>query len=112
MRRSVRLALDLPHSLEPCHGAGDCDVRPHYEGHLPAPCQNLRMAHTTRVSPDMIENLARQTDASVELVRVLYEEEVTKLKASATVENYIGVIASQRVKRRLRTRRRAVAKSS
>ena len=67
------------------------------------------MTHGARANQDVIEDLARQTAAAVELVRVLYEEEVTKLQASATVENYIGVIASQRVKRRLRTRRRAVA---
>jgi predicted transcriptional regulator len=58
---------------------------------------------------DVIEDLARQTAAPVEVVKDLYEDEVTRLKADATVENYIGVIASQRVKRKLRARRRAVA---
>ena len=55
---------------------------------------------------NVIEDLAQQTAAPVELVRDLYEDEVTKLKAGATVENYIGVIASQRVKRKLRARGR------
>jgi hypothetical protein len=55
---------------------------------------------------DVIEDLARRTAAPVELVKDLYDDEVTKLKADATVESYIPVIASQRVKRKLRTRRR------
>jgi Protein of unknown function (DUF3562) len=58
---------------------------------------------------DAIEDLARRTAAPVELVKDLYDDEVTKLKTDATVESYIPVIASQRVKRRLRTRRRSVA---
>jgi hypothetical protein len=55
---------------------------------------------------DVIEDLARRTAAPIELVKDLYDDEVTKLKADATVESYIPVIASQRVKRKLRTRRR------
>jgi uncharacterized protein DUF3562 len=55
---------------------------------------------------DVIEDLARRTAAPVELVKDLYDDEVTKLKADATVESYIPVIASQRVKRKLRTQRR------
>lgn len=55
---------------------------------------------------DVIEDLARRTAAPVELVKDLYDDEVTKLKAHATVESYIPVIASQRVKRKLGARRR------
>lgn len=55
---------------------------------------------------NVIEDLVQQTAAPVELVKDLYEDEVTKLKAGATVENYIGMIASQRVKRKLRSRGR------
>ena len=58
---------------------------------------------------DVIEDLVQQTAAPVELDKYLYEDEVTKLKAGATVETYIGVLASQRVKRKLRARRRSVA---
>jgi hypothetical protein len=58
-----------------------------------------------RTNTDVIEDLARRTAAPVELVKHLYEDEVTRLKADATVESYIPVIASQRVKRKLRTRR-------
>lgn len=59
---------------------------------------------------DVIEDLARQTSTPVELVRDLYEEELTKLKASATVDNFVGVIATQRVKRRLRAQRRTTSR--
>ena len=58
-------------------------------------------AHT-----DVIESLARQTSTPVQLVRDLYEEELARLKAGATVDNFVGVIATQRVKRRLRAQRR------
>ena len=61
-----------------------------------------------QANTDVIADLARRTAAPVELIKDLYENEVMKLKAGATVENYIPVIASQRVKRKLRTRRRAV----
>jgi hypothetical protein len=63
------------------------------------------MTHGPKANNDVIEDLAQQTAAPVDLVKELYEDEVTKLKAGATVENYIGVIAGQRVKRKLRLRR-------
>jgi Protein of unknown function (DUF3562) len=66
------------------------------------------MTHGPKANNDVIEDLAQQTAAPVDLVKELYEDEVTKLKAGATVENYIGVIAGQRVKRKLRLRRRVV----
>ena len=65
-----------------------------------------------QANTDVIEDLARRTAAPVELVKDLYDDEVTKLKADATVESYIPVIASQRVKRKLRTQRRSVAQPS
>ena len=61
---------------------------------------------------DVIEDLARSTAAPVNLVKDLYEAEVTKLKAEATVDSYIPVIASQRVKRKLRTRGRPATQPS
>jgi hypothetical protein len=70
------------------------------------------MTHGPKAHEDVIEDLAQQTAAPADLVKELYEHEVTKLKAGATVENYIGVIASQRVKRKLRSRRRAAAQES
>ena len=70
------------------------------------------MTHGLKPNKDAIEDLAQQAAAPVELVRTLYEDELAKLKPGATVEKYIGVIASQRVKRRLRSRRRSVAQGS
>lgn len=60
---------------------------------------------------DVIDELARQTNVPVQVVRDLYEAEVTKLTADATVNNFISVIARQRVKRRLRGRRRTTPQS-
>lgn len=73
---------------------------------------SLRMTHGPKGNKDLIEDLARQTAAPVELVKQLYEDEVTKLTAAATVENYIGVIASQRVKRKLQARRRVISRET
>jgi hypothetical protein len=70
------------------------------------------MTHGPKPNKDVIEDLVQQTAAPVELVKNLYEDEVTKLKAGATVETYIGVLASQRVKRKLRARRRSLAQGS
>ena len=69
------------------------------------PRESARMTEHPSARKDVIEDLARQTSTPVQLVRDLYEEELTKLKASATVDNFVGVIATQRVKRRLRAQR-------
>jgi hypothetical protein len=50
-----------------------------------------------------LEALAEETGISIDLVRTLYEEEVTLLSSQATITQFIGVIASQRVKRQLRS---------
>ena len=63
------------------------------------------MPPPSQAKTDVIADLARRTAAPVELIKDLYEKEVMKLKAGATVEKYIPVIARQRIKRRLRTRR-------
>jgi hypothetical protein len=61
----------------------------------------------TRVHADeaAIASLAHQTDSNRELVRHLYDEEIAALREKATVKNFIGVIASRRVKQRLRAMR-------
>jgi hypothetical protein len=69
------------------------------------------MTDHPKAQQDVIEDLAQQTATPIELVNDLYEQEVTKLKAGATVKNYIGVIASQRVKRKLRARRRRLTQA-
>jgi hypothetical protein len=65
------------------------------------------MTHVSKANSAVIEDLAQQTSAPIELVKEMYEDEVTKLTAGATVQNYIGMIASRRVKRKLRSRRPA-----
>jgi hypothetical protein len=70
------------------------------------------MTHGLKPNKDVIEDLAQQAAAPVELVKNLYEAEVAKLKPGATVDDYIGVIASQRVKRKLLLRRRSVVPGS
>ena len=52
-----------------------------------------------------IATLARQTDTNRELVRHLYDEEIAALGEVATVKTFIGLIASRRVKQRLRALR-------
>lgn len=67
------------------------------------------MTERPSANKDVIEDLARQTAMPTQLVRDLYDEEVTRLKAGATVDTFVGVIASQRVKRRLRAKRRTAS---
>jgi len=50
----------------------------------------------------LIEDLARQAATPIELVKDLYEKEVKTLKADATVDKFVSVIARKRVKRKLR----------
>jgi hypothetical protein len=65
-----------------------------------------QMAVRRHTNTDVIEDLARRTARPVELVKELYEDEVRKLEAGATVQNYIALIAGQRVKQRLLARSR------
>jgi hypothetical protein len=50
----------------------------------------------------LTEAISKETETPVEVVRVIYDEEVTALRASAKIQQYVGVIASRRVKLRLR----------
>ena len=51
-----------------------------------------------------VSALARKTDTPVEEIRKLYAQEVADLESTANVKNFIDVIASRRVKERLRAR--------
>jgi Protein of unknown function (DUF3562) len=55
--------------------------------------------------------LARQTRSSHELVKDLYDQEIAALHAQAKVKNFIGIIASRRVKQRLRAQQKGEAGS-
>lgn len=67
------------------------------------------MSEELNSNEDVIEELARQSEVPVQVVKDLYEAEVTELKAGATVNSFIGVIARQRVKKRLRGLRRTTS---
>lgn len=46
--------------------------------------------------------IANETATSTDIVKTLYEEELTALSTRATVKQYIGVIVAKRVKQQLR----------
>ena len=54
-----------------------------------------------------IAALAKQTHTSPDVVQHLFNEELAALTATATVKNFIGVIAGRRVKQRLMKRVKA-----
>jgi hypothetical protein len=49
-----------------------------------------------------ISSLAKETDTSTDLVRTLYEEELAHLNEQAKVKQFVAVIATRLVRRRLR----------
>ena len=51
----------------------------------------------------VVATIARETATSTDLVKALYEEEVAALTANATVRQFIGVIATKRVRQQLRS---------
>ena len=48
------------------------------------------------------EALAKETQTSLDEVAKIYDEEISSLEADATITQYIGVIASRRVREKLR----------
>jgi hypothetical protein len=50
----------------------------------------------------VISSLAEEMDTSTDLVRTLYEEEVAHLNEQAKVKQFVSVIATRLVRRRLR----------
>jgi Protein of unknown function (DUF3562) len=48
------------------------------------------------------EVLARETETSVEEVQKIYEEELQDLASDAKITQYLGVLASRRVRERLK----------
>ena len=49
----------------------------------------------------IIENLAKEMDVSIERVREIYESERSKLDADARVKTYVSVIATRLVRHAL-----------
>lgn len=48
------------------------------------------------------EAIAKETETSVEVVREIYEQELTTLSSDAKITQYLGVLASRRVRMILR----------
>jgi hypothetical protein len=46
--------------------------------------------------------IAAETETSVDIVKTLYQEQVVTLESQAKVKQFIGVIATKRVKQQLR----------
>ncbi|HEY8538854.1 MAG TPA: DUF3562 domain-containing protein [Steroidobacteraceae bacterium] len=59
-------------------------------------------ASTQKNSRSAAEEIAREMRTSIEEVQRLYEEELEDLAQEARVTQYLGVLASRRVKERLR----------
>jgi hypothetical protein len=52
-----------------------------------------------------VSAIAHETKMPIDVVRALYEEEVATLAHGATVRQFVGVIATRRVKQQLRANR-------
>lgn len=50
----------------------------------------------------VVEAIAQETEASVDEVQKIYEEELKELANEAKITQYLGVLASRRVKERLK----------
>ena len=68
------------------------------------------MSHAVSLEPvqsksndTLVDTIARETATSTDIVKALYEEEVAVLTEHATVRQFIGVIATRRVRQQLRS---------
>lgn len=48
------------------------------------------------------ESIAKETDTSVDVVQEIYEQELSALASDAKITQYLGVLASRRVRMMLR----------
>jgi hypothetical protein len=48
------------------------------------------------------EAIAKETDTSIEVVKEIYEQELSTLSSDAKITQYLGVLASRRVRMILR----------
>jgi hypothetical protein len=56
----------------------------------------------SRVNARVAASIAKETDTPVEIVQDLYDKEVEAIAAAAKIQQFVSVIASRRVKQRLR----------
>ena len=61
----------------------------------------IRPPQATNVNA-VTEAIARETDTDVEVVKEIYDEELTTLATDAKITQFLGVLTSRRVKIRLR----------
>lgn len=69
---------------------------------------SLKPTHV-RADHAAVDAIAQETSTSTHVVKALYDEEFAALAAQATIKQFVGVIATRRVKQQLR--RLAHAKS-
>ena len=62
----------------------------------------IRQAPPPKQDRAATEAIARETETSLEEVQKLYEEELEDLANDAKITQYLGVLASRRVKMKLR----------
>ena len=63
---------------------------------------HIRPAPKNKNDHEATEEIARETDTDVRLVKKIYDEELTTLASEAKITQFLGVLASRRVKLRLR----------
>jgi hypothetical protein len=56
----------------------------------------------SRADQAAVAAIARESTLEFDVVRALYEEEIATLSATAKVKQFVGVIATRRVKQQLR----------
>jgi len=62
----------------------------------------IRPPQTNNNAHAATEAIAKETDTDVEVVKIIYDQELTTLATDAKITQYLGVLASRRVKMRLR----------
>jgi hypothetical protein len=61
---------------------------------------NLR-PRSPKTDARLAETIAKETNTPIEVVKPIYDEEFDAVAANAKITQYVGVIASRRVKLRL-----------
>jgi hypothetical protein len=62
----------------------------------------IQSSKTAKNDQAVTEAIAKETDTSVDVVKEIYEQELTTLSSDAKITQYLGVLASRRVRMKLR----------
>ncbi len=57
---------------------------------------------TAKNDQALTEAIAKETETSVDIVKEIYEQELNTLSSDAKITQYLGVLASRRVRMKLR----------